>query len=81
MMSSVKVPNAANNNLIDRTIGLWQPRCRRDLSREDARQIVENITGFFSILHEWSRAEKATAANDNHERSAVHGTCEVLDDR
>jgi hypothetical protein len=76
MMSSVKVPSAVNDNLIDRTIGLWQPRSRRDLSREDARQIVENITGFFSILHEWSRAETATAANDNREQSAVHGTCE-----
>jgi hypothetical protein len=24
---------------------------------EDARQIAENITGFFTILAEWSRAE------------------------
>jgi len=34
-----------------------QPGLDRDLSREDARQIVENVTGFFSILAEWSRAE------------------------
>jgi hypothetical protein len=27
------------------------------LSREDARQIAENVTGFFAILGEWSRAE------------------------
>jgi hypothetical protein len=26
------------------------------LSCEDARQIAENLTGFFSVLAEWSRA-------------------------
>jgi hypothetical protein len=78
----VKLPSAANDNLINRTIGLWQARCGRDLSREDARQIVENVTRFFSILYEWSRAETLPAANDNLERSAVHGsTCEVRHDR
>jgi hypothetical protein len=77
----VKFPSAANDNLINRTIGLWQSRGRRTLSHEDARQIVENVTGFFSILHEWSRAEAVAAANDNRERSPVHGTCEVGRDR
>jgi len=59
----VKFPSAANDNLINRTIGLWQSRGRRTLSHEDARQIVENVTGFFSILHEWSRAEISRAGN------------------
>jgi hypothetical protein len=76
----VKFPSAASDNLINRTIGLWQSRGRRTLSHEDARQIVENVTGFFSILHEWSRAEVVAAANDC-ERSPVHGTCEVRHDR
>ena len=56
--------NAANDNLIDRTIKTWQPRLGQDLSREDARQIVENVIGFFSILAQWSRAEPAKPAND-----------------
>jgi len=77
----VKFPSAASDNLINRTIRLWQSRGRRTLSHEDARQIVENVTGFFSILHEWSRAEAVAAANDNRERSPVHGTCEVRHDR
>ena len=77
----MKFPSADNDNLINRTIGLWQSRGRRTLSHEDARQIVENVTGFFSILHEWSRAEAVAAANDNRERSLVHGTCEVRHDR
>ena len=41
------------------------PRLGRDLSREDARQIAENVTGFFAILAEWSRAEQLVGANDN----------------
>ena len=60
----MKPSNAENDNLIDRTIETWQSRHDRDLSREDARQIVENVTGFFSILAEWSRAELAEPAND-----------------
>ena len=77
----MKFPSAANDNLINRTIGLWQARGGRTLSHEDARQIVENVTGFFSILHKWSRAEVVAAANDTRERSPVHGTCEVRHDR
>jgi hypothetical protein len=61
----VKRSRAANDNLIDQTIAQWRPRLRRDLSREDARQIVENVTGFFNILTEWSRAEVPVPANDN----------------
>ena len=64
MRSSVKPSNAANDNLIDRTIKTWEPRLDRNLSREDARQIVENATGFFSILAEWARAEMPQPAND-----------------
>ena len=48
MRSSVKPSHAANDNLIDRTRQVWQPRLGRDLSREDARQIAENVTGFFA---------------------------------
>ena len=61
----MKPSDPANDNLIDRTIALWQPRLRRDLSREDARRIVENVTGFFKLLAEWSRVEMPSPANDN----------------
>jgi hypothetical protein len=60
----VKPSHAANHNLIDRTRQVWQPRLGRDLSREDARQITQNVTGFFGILAEWSRGEKLATAND-----------------
>jgi hypothetical protein len=62
--SSMKPSHATNNNLIDRARQIWQPRIVRDLTDEHARQITENVTGFFSILAEWSRAEVPTPAND-----------------
>jgi hypothetical protein len=62
--SSVKPSHAANDNLIDRTRQVWQSRIGRDISDEDARQIAANVTGFFSVLAEWSRAEMPTPAND-----------------
>jgi hypothetical protein len=65
----VKPSHAANDNLIDRTREVWKPRFGRDLSREDARQIAENVTCFFAILAEWSRAEIPVPANDTAELS------------
>jgi hypothetical protein len=69
----VKLSHAANDNLIDRTCRLWKGRLGRDLSREDARPITENITGFFTILAEWSRAERLAASNDNNAQVPPNG--------
>jgi hypothetical protein len=77
----VQKPSAGNYKLVEETIALWRRRCWRELSPEDARQIAENVTGFFTILAEWSRAEAVAAANDSRERSPVHGTSEVRHDR
>ena len=49
---------------IARTRKVWQPRLGRDLTDEDARQIMHNVTGFFGVLAEWARAERRGAAND-----------------
>jgi len=46
---------------IDRTIEFWQSRTSMTLDREDARQIIQNISGFFQILSEW----QATTTEDN----------------
>lgn len=64
MRSSVKSSSTTNDKLIEQTIRLWEPRLQRELSREDARQMVENVSGFFRILAEWSNTETADAAND-----------------
>jgi hypothetical protein len=63
--SLVKIPKPANDNLLGKTLAVWQPRSRRKLSREDVREIAENVTGFFSVLVDWSRVENARPVNDN----------------
>jgi hypothetical protein len=77
----MKPASAANDNLIDRTIAVWRPRLGRDLNREDARQIAENVTGFFAILAEWSRAEMPIPVNDNGESASTTDSGEVRHDR
>jgi hypothetical protein len=42
------------------TYDIWQRRTPRQLSDEDRRQIRENIAGFFKLLGEWERAERAS---------------------
>lgn len=75
MRSSVKNKNAIDDDLIDRTLETWQPRIDHPLSRDDARQIIENVSGFFSILAEWAKAD---ASND---RAVSAHTSEVCHDR
>jgi hypothetical protein len=52
----------ARTKLLDQTLEVWQPRTSRKLTREDARQIVENVNGFFRILLEWEMASQLEAA-------------------
>jgi hypothetical protein len=52
---------------LNKTLAAWQPRASRELTREDARQIVENVTGFFKTLLEWDATlndEATTVAAD-----------------
>lgn len=48
----------SDDNLIDRTLEVWQPRNANRLSDEDARAILENVTGFFTLLSEWETNEQ-----------------------
>ena len=57
MRSSVKAKTCINDDLIDRTLETWQQRVDHPLTRDDARQIIENVSGFFSILAEWAKAD------------------------
>lgn len=72
---------AANDNLIDRTRTVWQPRIGRNLTDEDARQIVENVSGFFKILRDWSRVEIPAPANDAGKPVTSFNDEEVRHDR
>lgn len=76
--------DAANDNdvgpQIARTRDIWQPRMGRNLNDEDARQILQSVTGFFGVLAEWRRAELLAAANDRTSPVEANGG-EVRHDR
>jgi hypothetical protein len=57
--------------LLEETIRFWQPRTSRPLSPEDARQMVENATGFFTILQGWSAAADARQFESEADREAA----------
>jgi len=60
-------------DFIDETLKLWQPRTSQQLNYEDARQIIENVTGFFNVLLEWEKAERqsSTPATENDASSSI----------
>ncbi len=54
------------------TLRLWQPRASRALSHEDAREIAENLVGFFRVLAEWNATERSSeSADDNNGASEL----------
>jgi hypothetical protein len=57
--SSRQVASRSDGDLIDNALAVWQPRSKRQLTREDGREIIENMTGFFRILQEWDQADRA----------------------
>jgi hypothetical protein len=60
----MKCLDAANeNDKVTRARQIWQPRLAHDPTDDESRQIIQNVTGFFDILAEWSRAEKLAANN------------------
>jgi hypothetical protein len=44
---------------IARTLEIWSRRSSRPLTGEDAREIAENMTGFFRVLLEWKAKKRA----------------------
>ncbi|MHC4122427.1 MAG: hypothetical protein ACYSSI_02545 [Planctomycetota bacterium] len=43
---------AIDNEFLDKTIEHWQPFYKERLSREDAREIIENVCSLFDLLNE-----------------------------
>ena len=55
-----------NSDLIKTTIEVWQPLSEKKLNEEDAREIIENITGFFSTLKRWDDKEKEESEDERN---------------
>jgi hypothetical protein len=58
--------------LIDQTLEFWQARSPQTLTREDAREIIENVTGFFRILQEWEAADRVTSPHNRLLEKETH---------
>ena len=46
--------------LIQKTLELWQPRTSRQLTEEDAQQMIDNAVGVFRLLLKWRQEELLT---------------------
>ena len=57
--------------LIEETIQLWQPRTSRPLTGEDARQMLENVVGFFTTLQGWSATAESRQVEPEAGREAA----------
>jgi len=57
-----KVPAApdvnVDNDFIQETIDFWEKKTGKKFSREDARQMIENVSGYFNTLHRWDIRQK-----------------------
>ena len=62
-MLSAEWMRKIQNQLIDRTLEFWQARSSQTLTREDARDIIENVTGFFRVLLKWDAADELSDAH------------------
>ena len=56
---------------LEETIQFWQPQYSRSLTVEDARQMVENVTGFFTTLQRWSVTADASQLQPNTDKEAA----------
>jgi hypothetical protein len=57
--------------LLEYTRTFWQARSPRKLTQEDARQAVENVTGFLTTLQEWAAAAETSGAESTETTGAV----------
>ena len=76
-----------DRSFLEETVSFWQPHYSRPFTQEDARQAIANVTGFFTVLNEWSEKMAAQASsredtlegdeNDSYQRApqgAHHGS-------
>lgn len=62
-----------HQDLIEQTLRVWQPHTDRELTLEDAREIIENISGFFHLLLTWDAGGVAQHCSDRTESQTDAG--------
>lgn len=64
-----------SKEFLDETVRVWQKYYDRPLTHDDARQIIENVTGYFKLLHEMDRTARTrrdTKVTANPARGDCH---------
>lgn len=46
-----------DNTFLEQTITEWQPLTSETISKEIAKDAVDNIVGFYSLLIDWEKQE------------------------
>lgn len=59
----------------ERTIVVWQPHSDRALTHEDAREIIENLVGFFHLLVGWDAKERADSNSATNRAKVDENRC------
>ena len=59
-----------HQGLLDDTIQFWQGHASCRVTQEDARQAIENVSGFFAMLERWATAAEATGAGGGGKEAA-----------
>jgi hypothetical protein len=58
-------------DILNHTIAFWNVRSGQEFSQEEAREMVANVSGFFTVLAEWERRAKA----EHLEKKEVNPKC------
>lgn len=56
------------SDIIEQTLNFWGKRTGREFSREDGREMVANVAGFFQVLAEWDRKARMEACSEDGEK-------------
>lgn len=55
------------------TRAVWQERYPILLSKDDAQQIITNVTDFFTLLHEWDQQSNAACCDEHAAEKSTGG--------
>jgi len=52
-----RINDEVHPKLIQETVSFWEKRYGRQVSLEEAREMIDNIVGFFKTLSEWDSSD------------------------
>ena len=55
-------------NLVRHAVAFWEQRLGRTVTAEEAREMIENVVGYFTLLAKWDSAEKDAMSSDDSNR-------------